>query len=118
MNGCKHCGSKEVVQNGWVRDQQRSRCKRCGLNFVMGDKRVEKAHTIKIEPDNSNTRHPSRAHDTTRQSRLEKAEMVYAALKLWCVLGTGRKAPSSPSCIRNQNPALNMRLHRILPVRI
>lgn len=47
MNWCKHCDSKEVVKNGWVRDQQRYRCKSCGLNFVMGDKRVKPDTAIK-----------------------------------------------------------------------
>ncbi len=47
MNRCKHCDSKEVVKNGYVRDQQRYRCKSCGLNFVMGDKRVKSDTAIK-----------------------------------------------------------------------
>ncbi|MGH9470127.1 MAG: IS1/IS1595 family N-terminal zinc-binding domain-containing protein, partial [Terriglobia bacterium] len=47
MNGCKRCDSKEVVKNGCVRDQQRYKCKSCGLNFVMGDKRVKPDTAIK-----------------------------------------------------------------------
>ena len=47
MNWCKRCDSKEVVKNGWVRDQQRYRSKSCGLNFVMGDKRVKSDTAIK-----------------------------------------------------------------------
>ncbi|MGH8338131.1 MAG: IS1/IS1595 family N-terminal zinc-binding domain-containing protein [Gammaproteobacteria bacterium] len=47
MNGCKRCDSKEVVKNGCVREQQRYRCKSCGLNFVMGDKRVKPDTAVK-----------------------------------------------------------------------
>lgn len=38
---CKKCGeSKDVVKHGFVRTQQRYFCKKCGCNFVEGDKRV------------------------------------------------------------------------------
>jgi transposase len=47
MNCCKHCDSEEVVKNGRVRDQQRYKCKICGLNFVPGDKRVKADTAIK-----------------------------------------------------------------------
>lgn len=47
MNCCKHCESEEVVKNGRVRDQQRYKCKICGLNFVPGDKRVKADTAIK-----------------------------------------------------------------------
>ncbi|MGH9402834.1 MAG: IS1/IS1595 family N-terminal zinc-binding domain-containing protein [Terriglobia bacterium] len=47
MNGCKRCDGKEVVKNGCVRDQQRYRCKSCGLNFVMGDERVKPDTAVK-----------------------------------------------------------------------
>ena len=38
-NLCKKCNSADVVKNGKVRQQQRFKCKSCGLNFVEGDKR-------------------------------------------------------------------------------
>jgi transposase len=31
---CKRCGSVEQVKNGFMRGQQRYRCKSCGLNFT------------------------------------------------------------------------------------
>ena len=31
---CKGCGSEEQVKNGFVRGQQRYRCRACGLNFT------------------------------------------------------------------------------------
>src|SRR5688572_25399099 len=31
---CKRCGSAEQVKNGFMRGQQRYRCKACGLNFT------------------------------------------------------------------------------------
>jgi transposase len=36
---CKYCGSTECTKNGRVRDKQRYKCKSCGNNFVVGDKR-------------------------------------------------------------------------------
>ena len=47
MNRCKQCDSKDLVKNGCVREQQRYRCKSCGLNFVVGDKRVKEDTAIK-----------------------------------------------------------------------
>ena len=40
MISCKRCQSERVVKNGEVRGQQRYRCKSCGYNFVVGDRRV------------------------------------------------------------------------------
>lgn len=38
---CKNCGeSKDIVKRGFVREKQRYYCKKCGYNFVEGDKRV------------------------------------------------------------------------------
>ncbi len=31
---CKRCGSEEQTKNGFMRGQQRYRCKACGLNFT------------------------------------------------------------------------------------
>ena len=31
---CKGCGSEEHIKNGFMRGQQRYRCKACGLNFT------------------------------------------------------------------------------------
>ena len=36
---CKKCGSDGIVMNGKVRYQQRYKCKSCGCNFIVGDKR-------------------------------------------------------------------------------
>jgi transposase-like protein len=47
MNRCKQCDGKDFVKNGFVRGQQRYRCKSCGLNFVVGDKRVKEDTAIK-----------------------------------------------------------------------
>jgi transposase-like protein len=47
MNRCKQCAGKDLVKNGRVRAQQRYRCKSCGLNFVVGDKRVKEDTAIK-----------------------------------------------------------------------
>lgn len=47
MNHCKQCDGKDFVKNGCVRGQQRYRCKSCGLNFVVGDKRVKEDSAIK-----------------------------------------------------------------------
>ncbi|MBF0136772.1 MAG: IS1 family transposase [Magnetococcales bacterium] len=38
---CKRCSSESIVRNGVVRGQQRYRCRRCALNFVDGDRRVD-----------------------------------------------------------------------------
>ena len=37
---CKVCGSTDSIKNGWVRGVQRYRCKGCGLNYVLGDRRT------------------------------------------------------------------------------
>lgn len=44
---CKNCGGKEINKNGIVRNQQRYKCKECGLNFIIGDKRVKPLTAIK-----------------------------------------------------------------------
>ena len=36
---CKQCGHNKSTKNGLVREQQRYKCKSCGCNFVIGDKR-------------------------------------------------------------------------------
>jgi len=36
---CKKCGCTESVKNGTVRSKQRYKCKGCGYNFIIGDKR-------------------------------------------------------------------------------
>jgi len=36
---CKKCSSDKYVKNGKVRLQQRYKCKECGCNFIIGDKR-------------------------------------------------------------------------------
>lgn len=36
---CKQCGSTYFVKNGFVRERQRYRCKKCGCNFTATPKR-------------------------------------------------------------------------------
>ena len=36
---CKKCSSNKCVKNGKVRLEQRYKCKECGCNFIIGDKR-------------------------------------------------------------------------------
>ena len=38
MLKCKKCGSEKITKNGFVRKNQRWRCKDCGYNFIVGDK--------------------------------------------------------------------------------
>ena len=40
MPMCKNCASERVVRNGIVAGKQRYRCKECGCNFRVGDKRT------------------------------------------------------------------------------
>jgi transposase-like protein len=45
---CKRCGFGQCIKNGKVRDdQQRYKCPRCELNFVEGDKRVNKYRDLR-----------------------------------------------------------------------
>ncbi|WP_154511537.1 hypothetical protein [Rickettsiales endosymbiont of Trichoplax sp. H2] len=37
---CKKCQSNIWINNGKMKKKQRYRCKRCGYNYTMGDKRV------------------------------------------------------------------------------
>jgi len=37
---CKNCTADKTVKNGMVRNKQRYKCKACGYNFVVGDKRT------------------------------------------------------------------------------
>jgi transposase len=36
---CKKCSSGKCIKNGKVRLEQRYKCKECGFNFIIGDKR-------------------------------------------------------------------------------
>jgi transposase-like protein len=36
---CKKCGSSTYVKSGYVRHNQRYKCKDCGCNFKIGDER-------------------------------------------------------------------------------
>jgi transposase len=47
MLNCKNCEDKQTVKNGIVRQQQRYRCKSCGYNFVLGDKRIKLDTAVK-----------------------------------------------------------------------
>jgi len=47
MVTCKRCGSDSAVKNGKVRDKARYKCKKCGLNFVEGDGRVNELLVVK-----------------------------------------------------------------------
>ena len=42
---CKVCSNGMIIKNGFVRGMQRYRCKECGENFVLGDKRLETKYT-------------------------------------------------------------------------
>ncbi|MEI7948064.1 MAG: hypothetical protein WCJ02_15290 [bacterium] len=45
---CKRCGCDACIKNGKVRnEQQRYKCPRCELNFVEGDKRVNKYRDLR-----------------------------------------------------------------------
>src|SRR5215469_12171518 len=44
---CKKCHSDKCVKNGLVRSQQRYKCKACGCNFIMGDKREKLSPTAR-----------------------------------------------------------------------
>ena len=39
MEGCKHCGSKDRVKNGYVGSKQRYKCKSCNRSYREGDLR-------------------------------------------------------------------------------
>jgi len=48
MYECKNCKSEKIVKSGKVRGRQRYKCKECGYNFVIGDKRTnEKIAALK-----------------------------------------------------------------------
>ena len=48
MCECKNCKSGKIVKSGKVRDRQRYKCKECGYNFVIGDRRTnEKIAALK-----------------------------------------------------------------------
>ena len=44
---CKECQSEKIVKNGRTRGFQRYKCKTCGLNFVLGDRRCKPQTAIK-----------------------------------------------------------------------
>jgi transposase-like protein len=50
MATCKRCGCEQSVKNGKVRGKARYKCKKCGLNFVEGDERVNESLVVKITP--------------------------------------------------------------------
>lgn len=47
MINCKRCHAEEIIKNGLVRNQIRYRCKKCGLNFIEGDRRVKDSVAVK-----------------------------------------------------------------------
>lgn len=47
MVTCKRCGNEQSVKNGKVRGKTRYKCKKCGLNFVEGDGRVNESLVVK-----------------------------------------------------------------------
>lgn len=44
---CKKCGCEKCVKNGFVRGQQRYRCKECECNFIEGDRRAKASTNVK-----------------------------------------------------------------------
>jgi len=49
MENCKKCSSEKLYKNGFVRGKQRYKCKECGLNFTLGDKRNLRAKSVEIK---------------------------------------------------------------------
>ena len=47
MIQCKTCSSDKVVKNGRNNSIQRYKCKECGLNFVIGDRRQKPQTALK-----------------------------------------------------------------------
>ena len=47
MSNCKNCNSKKIIKSGIVRKAQRYRCKDCGYNFVVGDRRSNRDTEVK-----------------------------------------------------------------------
>jgi transposase-like protein len=47
MLKCKKCSSERVVRNGFTRKNQRFKCKDCGYNFIIGDKRTNHKVAVK-----------------------------------------------------------------------
>jgi len=47
MLKCKKCGSEKTTRNGFVRKNQRFKCKDCGYNFIVGDKRTNHKVAVK-----------------------------------------------------------------------
>jgi transposase len=47
MDKCKSCGGVNFVKNGFVRGQQRYRCKDCRTNQIEGDKRLKYNNNIR-----------------------------------------------------------------------
>ena len=47
MATCKRCGCEQSGKNGKVRGKARYKCKKCGLNFVEGDERVNESLVVK-----------------------------------------------------------------------
>ncbi len=47
MLHCKNCESEKCIKNGFVREVQRYRCKECGYNFIIGDRRINESTEIK-----------------------------------------------------------------------
>ena len=47
MLKCKKCGSEKTTSNGFVRKKQRFKCKDCGYNFIVGDKRTNHKVAVK-----------------------------------------------------------------------
>ena len=47
MLKCKKCSSEKTTKNGFVRKKQRFKCKDCGYNFIVGDKRTNHKVAVK-----------------------------------------------------------------------
>ncbi len=58
---CKSCGADKYVKNGFVHSTQRYKCRKCGVNFVSGDKRqkytmIDRLKVIKLYLENCGIR--------------------------------------------------------------
>ncbi len=49
MISCKHCGNKNIVKRGLVKDKQRYLCKACNKSFCIGDEREKSSRNKKIK---------------------------------------------------------------------
>jgi transposase-like protein len=47
MKECKFCNGKQLIKSGKAREKQRYRCKACGRNQILGDKREKYSNKMR-----------------------------------------------------------------------